>query len=375
MARNRKEILDYIGKNVDEATLTDQELQDRLLAYQELGGLKETERVFDTQALRARIVAELTPRIHGIGASDFGLDQAANYAANSLRDTGGFDPQKFSEIIVDRSPGTIDNRHFEDLKGRITNYLPNAQGMYSSFYKENPIVNDVSGDVSRLSQLTTSRKEKAVRDKDITDYLTALPGQLEGTREGYLSGETDRAVQDFEEVYAPRALESANARGMLFSGDSADLLTTGAFDVQDVIDKARIDLEAEDNQFYFNAAYQNKVRQALESSTNYKDAIANEQQNVLTTQQQKFTAKENDVSRSFQERMFQREQERSLALQQAQARRQRQAQDAASSSALYGQLGSTIGAIGGATVGGPAGSVVGSSLGQTIGTSIPKTTG
>jgi len=224
-------------------------------------------------------------------------------------------------------------------------------------------------DYKPIEDLIAQSKQKAYDNAQIDDYLTKLPGELTQRREEHLAGETDRAIEAYTLDYVPRAMESANARGMLFSGDTSDLLTAGALDTAASLDDIRATLEQEDNQFYFNAAYQNKLRTVLESNVDVRNYIENERNNVLTDQSNRFQSSQNDLNRRLESNLTNRTYDSQLRARQAAAKKQQENAEGANRKALYSQLGTAAGTAAGATLG-PGGAIAGGSIGGAAGSTV-----
>ena len=360
----------YIDSSSDEAGLTDSELQDRLYAFGELEKIPGTKRrVLDTNALASSIFDEMSKGQRF--ANDDALRAGAKYAAEAFS-RGDYNPQTFAEIIKDRAP-EINPSRFEALKS-FGNAIGSSyggavqQGYYFKDIQDQSL--DFSSDKKRLNELISSRQEKSNAEQQVTDYLTSLPEELAKNREDVLSNEQERALGRYSESVVPSTLQNLNSRGVLFSGDTEDLLTAEALNLDNELNSFRQELEQQDNDFYFNAAYQNKIRQLLESNVNLQESLNYERNNVLTEQSRRFQASQSDLNRRLDEKLYENDAQRRLRLNETQLKLQKDAQDKANKNALYGQIGRIGGAIIGTAVtgGNPAGTAVGAEVGGTAGT-------
>jgi len=223
-----------------------------------------------------------------------------------------------------------------------------------------PDYTDYTGQINSLL-------DKQVKDQTVNDFLTALPSDLSKNREDYLRQLQDYSTQNYNEDIAPAVQATINTRGLLFSGDLPDALGQAAIDVQSNLDQARIDLESQDNELFFNAAYQKKVQDLLDASTNYKSDLANERSNVLTQQNQRFTSNQNDLNAKLQQKLLLQSLDRQEALNKAQLEQQKNKLNKQNTSNLIGGIGQGIGTVVGASAGGPVGAAVGSQAGSGIG--------
>ena len=125
-------------------------------------------------------------------------------------------------------------------------------------------------------------------------------------------------------------------------------------------------LEQEDLQLYFNAAYQNKLRQLLETRTDYASALEQERGELRKRSEQGFLRQQQNLDLSLEENLQRTAYERQLA---SETRRQVQSRDESERQARSQQIGAGAGA-GGAIVGGIVGGIAGGPAGVAIGSSI-----
>src|SRR5260370_36601521 len=110
------------------------------------------------------------------------------------------------------------------------------------------------------------------------------------------------------------------------------------------------------------------MRQLTESGGGLSEALANAQQEALTSQSQSFQASKNSLNQSLQEKLYQKQLDRSVQAQQARNQQQLEQANRTKNNALYGQVGSVAGLVGGTLVSSwnPLGGVSGAQVGQTI---------
>src|SRR5260370_13794154 len=143
-------------------------------------------------------------------------------------------------------------------------------------------IGDYSSQEKGIQDLLTGRQEKAAAEAQVGGYLEALPEVLKDSREQFLAGEQQRAEQQFQES-VPGLLQTSNVRGTLFSGDTSDLIASSASTIQSGLDVQRQNAEQADLDFYFNAAYSNKMRQWTESGARLSDEPATSHQQAPTS--------------------------------------------------------------------------------------------
>ena len=339
---------DFIEQTKDETNLTDQELKDRLEA---ITGLKETGeiRTIDRQKLKEYFkgkLLEINPR------------RDARALDNRLKNL--LDKAESGDVSIDT-----------DLRKSLldpSDYHRLINAGY--FYREGKPKFGLpeEEDVSRIEDILSARGIKAQRESSIEDYLAGLPGELQKRREEFLVGEKGRAVRAFEEN-VPKIQEALNVSGRLFGGGLPTALGESALDISGILEATQIELESEDLQFYFDAAYRNQFRKSLETREDYREALAEERSRVFSERGERFQQVQSALDRQLRESLKTDEYERALQTSRARQESQRLTRTAAEREALFSGIGGSVGAIGGAIVGGPAGAVVGSQIGATI----PKT--
>ena len=234
------------------------------------------------------------------------------------------------------------------LKELITN--PDKYGIPDIKGADKKLPFDVEAPLKQFSDQLSAVNLKATTEGQLEDYLSKLPSELKAGREQFIAGETERAGARFREQVVPRSLEALGQRGALYSGDVEDLLTTQAFGVQNDLAGLKYQLEQQDNEFYFNAAYRDKVKKILESNLDVRQALGQERQNVLLGQSRQFQTGQQQLDIQADERLARQGYERQARAQEAQARRQRDQQERQQRQGMYGNLGQTLGTLGGIAV-------------------------
>lgn len=225
------------------------------------------------------------------------------------------------------------------------------------------------------SDLINSILTKRGKDTSVANAINSLPSDLAAQREDYLSRLSDYATHNYNENVVPGVMNNANVRGALFSGDVPDALSAQAINIQKELDSARSDLESQDNALYFNAAYQNKLKDLANSNTDYQSALANERANILTRQSQDFQTAQTNLLNKFNENLYAQDAERQLRVQEANYKKQQRLADKQNTASTFGQIGQIGGTLAGAYLGGPTGAMIGSQIGSGTGQTIGKSIG
>ena len=349
----RQEYESILENTKDEAALTDEELQQRLDAYQGLSELPE-ERLplINMDALRKALYDAIisNPTAHNNSAA---AAVGSEYAASAIA-AGQFNANQFADIIKERTGG-LNHKQYGDFVGlgqALSGYGLVLQNYYNIQPNRKPVLAE---DVKRVQGLFSARAAVKEKNKAIDSFITGLPDELKASREEYLTSERDLAVDELTR-YAPRAFESLNARGLLFSGEPQDALDQRAVELGTGLENFQAQLEEEDNQFYFNAAYQKALKDDLMARDDYRQAIDTERGRVLQDRSNRFTANQSELDRQSQERLDRENYERQLYSQRVRADRQQSAERSKRTTDIISQVGQVAGQIGGAYLGGKAAS-------------------
>lgn len=341
----------YIEQTGNESDLTDEELSGRLTAFQGLeqgrSGIPKLDRNEVAQTTRNALV--------NAGASESFSDEFSQKVAEEVLRTGKFpvfnQPSGSNDQNVNAYHAIVDalDRRF-------------ALGPYSS-------QKNFSEDKQRLEEAIGARKESANQDQAVEDFLSAEQRQSAADREDFLAGEEGRALEAFRES-VPRTLAGLNARGLLFSGDVPDALSTTALNLEGELEATRAELEAADNQFYFDAAYKHAIRKSLGGVEDYRAALDAEHNRIMTERENRFKVSQGNLDRTLDTELKRSDYQRTLDANRSRLKAQSDANKKNQFSELAGTLGKTVGTVAGAAVGGPVGGYVGGEYGGTIGKGI-----
>ena len=351
---SRKDVLGRLtGQTVQEEDLTDEELQNRLEAFQEYGktpGESSVRQLEEKQIMS--MAAELKGGIPpGYSIADKVLRDISEYSVQNLR-RGTYDPAVVENALINSGMGDSDIAIFNARslsKGPPVIYTRQVE---SGQFQE-PIPGtfpDVSQDVSRIKQSIGARQFGAKRTRDIEDYLTALPADLARSREEYLEGERGRGMAAFED-YIPQALSELNRSGMLFSGQVEDLLTSKAVNFQGGFEGLQAEEEAMDNQFYFDAAYRDAIRKELGGREDYRAGLESERQRVTTERGQRFQSRQADYDRQLEEELTTSDLQRQYELNRSRIASRRSSEESARRGQTFADLASAGASAAGSTAG------------------------
>ena len=308
----------FLKDTSDESGLTKNELQDRLEAFQgrkEVGG---TEQQLDKNRLESTIHSELT-RLEGKGVADAGTPVIVKkYLSGEL--PSGAEVQR---LIHQEFGGGEKGKVLNEDTVKFFDQFSNTVGG-SEFRRQVPI-EDVAPDLQRLQDRIATLTTKEEKDKAIEDFLSGLPGELKTSREQFLASEEERALSALERQ-VPLVLQNLNVRGMLQSGERVDELTTRALNLDASLEEIQADLEVEDNQFYYDSAFQNALRNELSKVEDYRSAISGARKKVMTGREEKFRSSQSELDRQMQEDLTTSAYSRNIALKRKEAQRQQQQQ-------------------------------------------------
>src|SRR3990167_274232 len=353
--RTQEELTKIVEKLKDEPNLTEQELAEKSDALRELGKIPSTE----NKQLISNRATELKNNLHAaLSKNSQGVlnEQQVNDIANRLATdilSGKVTQWNYDENNP-ASLGWASDLAQGGWRGIAKGFANEAKNILKpiEYYQGKTEVpeGEIPKDIKRVQDQLTAMRTKGASEAEVEDYLSKLPSELQAGREQFIAGETERSGARFREQTVPRSLEALGQRGALYSGDVEDLLTTQAFGVQNDLAGLKYQLEQQDNEFYFNAAYRDKVKKILESNLDVRQALGQERQNVLLCQQRQFQQGQQQLDIQSDERLARQGYERQARAQEAQARRQRDQQERQQRQGMYGNLGQTLGTLGGIAV-------------------------
>lgn len=338
----------YLGKQkgVDPALLTEEELQDKLEALQGISPTEtKTPRKEQLKSIILNSLNELYPDVIALGNN---ADDAASRitdlvlkgepikdAAKTVFDTFSSEWRETNDRQKQEFGRIVSGKPLQDLiNKKLTQPIDYYKGEdVTPFTGVNPYAEDI-----KIAQgLLSTKGAKREKDQTIEDYLSGLQGQLAGSTEQFLKSEEERAYGELERQ-VPLVLQNLNARGMLFSGEVEDALTTRALSLGSSLEAIQADLEAEDSQFYYDAAYRNALKKELQSVDDYKSAISTQRGRVLTERSQKFRSTQEELDRELDEELKKSDYTRDLALRRKGLERQRTSAEQARRGQLIGNI-------------------------------------
>lgn len=373
-----------------EANLTPQELQDRLAQYQQLSGLPQQQTGPDIGRLAgdiARRYGELTDKsgVEQTKEVQGAIQKASFYAANQLLGGQPYNPkdlvQNIAQIVQDTVGQTSRGKINIDPLQKAANDTYNEfrpSTTLSQYQLTNDIPNTTSADqyapdIKRLQDFLTTKNNLATSDTAAQASIASLPAELAHGTNAFVQNQTDQAGQFLEQQLAPQIAQSENMRGILYSGDLANELSRGAAGAYAPVENAQATLQAQDRDFYTNAAYNYQLAKSLNAGQDLALQTAQDRNSALTNQGYNFQSGQADIQRQLQERLLNQQQQSSLIAQNAAIRQQQDALQRQNRAGLASGIGSSVGAIGGGIIGGiatggnPLGIAAGVSLGGSIG--------
>jgi hypothetical protein len=377
------------GKPIDEASLTDEELSRRRDLFETLGSTGESIGGYSSQIKEA---IERKVEAYGI-PGEMGKD--VSKALTEIVSQKGYYPQadelrqalkEYSDAHKNEmgaggrlsSLGTLAERF-----APLTNFIndQDARNELSGLFNNIQKAPDTSEDVRRLDELLGTRKETVAREGEIDKFITGIPGELEGPRNERIKQLRDLGGRQFE-AQAPGLLAREAALGRYHSGAAGDVLANAYGDIEQNVESEAARLKSGDDDFYFNAAYQNQIRKIMEGRATAGASQGFERENIRGQQEQRFQQGQFDINANLQNDLLMQKYENQL--QSAQKARQRQqdlqsrANRAGTAGALGGIGGTALGAGLGAAFAVPtgglsvaAGAGLGAGIGGGVGSGLP----
>lgn len=341
------------GAVVDESTLTDEALKQREDVFKQLSDSKGE---VDQGGLQRDINQQLED--YGITGASRELKDALGHFVNSAQRLP--DPIELRDYLQEQGQGGVVDSSYPPLVNFLNDQ--NAKTHFSSLVSDQLKAPNTYDDVTRIEDLLSSRGEAAKQDEQITTDLQGIQDSLSGNRDAYiqsLQNANDSNLQDT----AQYALNQENAAGRLNSGSTGDVLSSIYGGNQGDIENIQAQLSAQDNQFYFNAAYQNQLRKMLEGNADYANALASEKGRVLGEQQNRFNTTQTTLQNNQSNNLLMQQYNSALKNAQLQAQRQADYNKNQKTAGIYSGIGSTVGGIAGAAIGGPTGAIIGAGIG------------
>src|SRR3990167_5337813 len=187
-------------QGTDEANLTDEELKDRIGAFEGLPGTARTG--FDDVGLRKKITDvfqkhKLGPSPNS-GKNPWEDPTVIDSLINRFYDDPNFDINVLPQYLRDSA---------KEVQRSIADYLPNTI--------------DTSADVTRIQGMLKDRGFVADQNAQVENFLNTAPGELEAERKKFFDTQRNRAKDYVTGFYAPQVAEQLAARQGL--GDSGQV--------------------------------------------------------------------------------------------------------------------------------------------------------
>src|SRR3990167_4002964 len=278
-----------IGK---EPELTDEELQERLNLYGELGGIKETG--LDEQKLYNFLLDKFKKSYKTDKGNEKDIPLAernARFVLEYLKNNKRLpEPSQLERGAI---PLNID----------VINPLREGN-IYGEFLKTSP---ETGEDVKRIQDIVSGRGLKRQREEELSQFESGLESELGRGREEFLAGEQEYGSRYFQEQIAPKIAENLNVRGLLYSGDLQSELARSAAGIQSGTEQEYLRLQEEDDLFFQNAAYQTTFKKEIEAGRGISESLASERGTALERQsriQESRLRSERDYGRQQQQDKF-----------------------------------------------------------------------
>ena len=376
MARTQTELKKYLQYGefldpeapIDESGLTDEELQNRLQGYQELGQSKG-------EIDPAGLMRDLQTKLSAFKITN--PEQVASAIANFTMSQGRYPNSREIQALgtTKINPADRENlRNFandqsisNDFIGRITNQT-NAP--------------NVGTDVKRLQDLVEGRTQRAASQKDLEGFINEIPGQLSQNTEQFFQGQREQGKRTLEDFMNPQIRGNLAARGLLTSGDLDAELANATGEILNPIEQQYSQSRADDLAFFENAAYQTNLQKTIDANQNLASQINFERGNALNAQSNRFQVGQKNIQDSASMALFRRQQQANLTGQQTRLRQQSDLQNSQNRAGMMGGIGRSIGSIGGAVIGNAlvpgiggivGGQAIGGEFGGGVGTLLSKT--
>src|SRR3990167_5582465 len=350
---NERDFLDLVMSKttnpVDESQLTDDELRSRKAQFEARGGLTG---LIDKAGLQRELQSALLAS--GLNNEAVASDIAGRIADLSEQVGGYPSVEQLVSIFPNRPPWLENFFNNQTIRNRFSDITA-------------PQLNVSDPDsVKRLEDIISGRELEAGRRQAEDVFIENLPMDLESSREEFLGAKEKAARGELQKFASTDALQAANQRGALFSGDVGDYISDYAVGLEGDLEQVRADLEAEDDAFYANAAYRAQLKKELSTRTDYLAAIEQERARIRGEQETRFLNKEAALDRNLREDLTLRNYEQALRAAQVRAERTAKSSSAASGNRLYGNIGTAVGATAGLVFSGfnPAGAAGGAQAGR-----------
>lgn len=323
----------HVRKVKDEANATDEELQNKIAAYQ---GLTKVGEPLPYDFIRSKIIGLMNAQdVKGRVKIKPGTSNPYDLSANSnvdvvnqqvagLQDTIANNLSKFI-VQARRLPTPSEFRDFYNAQGgqygngdlvlrdsALTNFLNNQNN-------SNYIALDLGGqepshddDIQRIQDILDTRQDETNKTNAVTKYLQTTPSELAAARGGFYKQAQDSQTQYLRTRLAPKIISDLNARGLAEGPDVGSAIAASGAGLQAGLESKIRDLEASDNQFFADSAF--RIAQARLNSTEdqLNQQIAFERAKTAQNQEAGFNAKETDINNEFEQELLKKAGDREL---------------------------------------------------------------
>ena len=340
-----------IDSNVsDPANLTDQQIQDKLDAYQGITSLSSG--TLDVGKVKDYIKGKLSEAIPD-------LDQATLDGVSAVAAQKAVNNEGLGSLYVGTGNQILGNIFSDDrFTKQIYDYVDTLRPPQ-----------DQSLQVSSLQDILAGRKSTAIGNEKVNQFLSTAPGQLDAERQSFFNSQRNKAQDYITGSYAPQVAEQLSARGLGDSGQVGAAIQSKYSDLLQGIDSSQLDQMFKDSQFFADQSYNKVFSDLINARQDVTSTVDFQNQNLRTNQATDFAKRQADIESQFNLDLFRRQSAAAYQTYQAQTTKQRQQAQDAQNAQTVGQVGGLIGtAIG--SYAGPAGAAVGNKVGSEAGKSM-----
>ena len=305
-------------QGTDEANLTDEELKDRIGAFEGLPGTARTG--FDDVGLRKKITDvfqkhKLGPSPNS-GKNPWEDPTVIDSLINRFYDDPNFDINVLPQYLRDSA---------KEVQRSIADYLPNTI--------------DTSADVTRIQGMLKDRGFVADQNAQVENFLNTAPGELEAERKKFFDTQRNRAKDYVTGFYAPQVAEQLAARqGLGDSGQVGVAIESKYSDLLAGIDQSAIEQLKSNSDFFADQAYNKTFNDLIAARAGVEDTISNERSNLRTKTQTDFSKRQADLESKFNLDLFKQQSQSAYNTYQNQVLKQRSDARAKNEADTIGQV-------------------------------------
>ncbi len=303
---SRSEALNkFIGQDVQEADLTDEELGERKGALEEQG---QTPRVIDRESIKRKVAETAQGRIPS-NTIDIVSDVVADFAinANRMPDIGEALDAFTKRIGVSRQA---------PIPHSIANFFTNQDvfNTLTNFIIKSTTPPDHTDAIKRIGDIIEGRLSEVKKGAGLDKFLAESKAEQKAERGRFLASREGEIPNIIESRIAPRALAQLNVFGLAGGPDVGGVIASEAGFLQGRLEEIFRAIEADDDAVFGNAAFRLRAVQLDLSEADFAVQIAAERTAVRTEQFQRFKKEEQDIADEFGLSLLAREQDRNLRL-------------------------------------------------------------